>query len=78
MLGRDQETSQGWKQADLQVDETRFTDIGGDEFGCDLDGIEKQGEVACGGSAETHLVLQDMAGGCQQERGGRLGKRTTA
>ena len=44
-----------------QVDQTRFPDVCGDEFGCHLDGGEEEGEVASRGGAEAELVSEDMA-----------------
>jgi hypothetical protein len=48
------------KASDLQVDESRFSDIGSDEFRCELDSVEEHCEIASGGSTETVLLSQDV------------------
>lgn len=54
---------------DSQVDQTRFPDVGGDEFGRRLNRREEKSEITGRYGAETELLAQDMAGnGSHQHR----------
>jgi len=56
---RNTQTEQG--DRGIQIDETRLANVGGDEFGGELDGGEEEREVACCGSTEAELLAQDVS-----------------
>jgi hypothetical protein len=41
---------------DVQVDETGFTDVGRDELGGELDGVEEKGEVSSSCWTQAYLI----------------------
>ena len=49
------------EDGNLQVEETRFTDVCGDEFRGELDGVEEHRQVACGSSSKATLLSQNVS-----------------
>ena len=51
----------GLRGRDEQIDQARLAHVGGNELGSKSDGIEKESQIARGGSTQTNLLGEDVA-----------------